>query len=232
MSACEKCSARPRHRSSGDKMSRGVLLIISGSVAAANGAGLCRLLKDASGLLVTVVLSENAKRFVTRDALLCLGQAEEVLHRGACDQGRPTHIRLAEDSIGALVYPASAGFIGKIANGLALDLASTSLLACTGKPVLVVPSMNAAMWANPMVQRNLRLLSHSGLVICQTDEGLAPSVDKIAELFLQMIKPRSGFNAKGKTETDDRRKGDGASGGFRSQKEELQKSSGGAPFRL
>ncbi|HAQ36183.1 MAG TPA: bifunctional phosphopantothenoylcysteine decarboxylase/phosphopantothenate synthase, partial [Alphaproteobacteria bacterium] len=58
--------------------------------------------------------------------------------------------------------PATADLIGKLAGGLANDLASTTLLA-TDKPVLLAPAMNVRMWQHPAVQRNIQTLQQDGV---------------------------------------------------------------------
>ena len=169
-------------------MSRdGILMIVSGSVEAANAPGLSWLLKEALNLPISIVLTDSARRFVTCDALLLLGKADEVLTGYTIERGYPTHIRLAQESLAVLVYPASAGFIGKAANGLALDLASTCLLALIDKPVMFVPSMNESMWKNPLVARNVQMLQTVGITICSTETGISPSVETIRLRFLQLL---------------------------------------------
>jgi phosphopantothenoylcysteine decarboxylase/phosphopantothenate--cysteine ligase len=69
-----------------------------------------------------------------------------------------------------LVAPATADLIGKVANGLANDLASTALLA-TDKPVMMAPAMNVRMWEHPAVQRNLATLRGDGVYFIGPDEG-------------------------------------------------------------
>ena len=81
------------------------------------------------------------------------------------------HISLAENADLFVVAPATANVIGKLANGLADDLLSTSVLATTA-PVLVCPAMNVNMWEHPIVKRNIELLRSNGYVIVEPDEGM------------------------------------------------------------
>tara|TARA_Y100000310_G_scaffold343862_1_gene453547 strand:+ start:2255 stop:3448 length:1194 start_codon:yes stop_codon:yes gene_type:complete len=81
------------------------------------------------------------------------------------------HISLAENADLFVVAPATANVIGKLANGLADDLLSTSVLA-TKAPVLVCPAMNVNMWGHPIVQKNIARLKASGYLIVEPDEGM------------------------------------------------------------
>jgi len=99
----------------------------------------------------------------------------------------PNHIWMAMQTVAILVYPASAGFIGKMANGLAIDVASTTLLAAYGIPTMVAPSMNPQMWKNPLVQRNIKTLEENGLRIAHTDDGIAPAVDSLCRDFMDFL---------------------------------------------
>ena len=69
-----------------------------------------------------------------------------------------------------VVAPATADLIGKCANGLANDLASTTLLA-TDKPVLMAPAMNVRMWQHPAVRRNVETLKTDGVEFAGPEEG-------------------------------------------------------------
>jgi phosphopantothenoylcysteine decarboxylase/phosphopantothenate--cysteine ligase len=80
------------------------------------------------------------------------------------------HIELSRSADLVLVAPATADLIGKVANGLANDLASTALLA-TDKPVLMAPAMNVRMWEHPAVQRNLATLREDGVHFIGPDSG-------------------------------------------------------------
>ncbi|MFI2801187.1 flavoprotein [Bacillus cereus] len=72
-----------------------------------------------------------------------------------------SHINLARWADLFIVIPATANIIGKVANGIADDLLSTTLLAAKS-PVFFVPSMNRDMWSKPSVQRNIRTLDKDG----------------------------------------------------------------------
>src|SRR5262249_24238185 len=135
-----------------------VLLGITGGIAAYKTPELVRLLTK-EGALVTVILTRNARRFVTRDALRAVTQGpvlthlfeSEALGNGPWFPGSPlsprgmAHIGMAREADLFLVAPATANLLAKLAHGAADDLLSTALLA-TRSPVLLAPAMNVAMW--------------------------------------------------------------------------------------
>ena len=69
--------------------------------------------------------------------------------------------------ISPLIAPASADILAKMANGIADDMLSSTLLACTGKPILLAPAMNTHMYENPATQRNLLTLQNDGCRIIE-----------------------------------------------------------------
>ena len=69
------------------------------------------------------------------------------------------HIQLADWADCVLVAPATADIIAKAANGICDDLLSTTLCTCWEKKVLLAPAMNTQMWANPIVQKNMKILT-------------------------------------------------------------------------
>jgi phosphopantothenoylcysteine decarboxylase/phosphopantothenate--cysteine ligase len=80
------------------------------------------------------------------------------------------HIELSRAADLVVVAPATADLMGKMAAGLANDLASTLLMA-TDKRVLIVPAMNVRMWEHAATQRNLAVLTGDGVLVCGPDEG-------------------------------------------------------------
>ena len=151
-------------------MSKRILLIIGGGIAAYKSLELIRRLKE-SGLGVRVVMSEAAQRFVTPLAAGAL--AGERVFTDLFDQAQEFdvgHIRLARECDLVVVAPATADLMAKAAHGLANDLASAVLLA-TDKPVLMAPAMNPHMWAHPATRRNLAALHSDGLRFVGPDEG-------------------------------------------------------------
>src|SRR5262245_31202412 len=151
-------------------MSKRVLIIIGGGIAAYKGLELIRRLKE-SGLAVRVVMTEAAQQFVTPLAAGAI--AGERVFTDLFDQAQEFdvgHIRLARECDLVVVAPATADLMAKRANGLADDLASAVLLA-TDKPVLMAPAMNPHMWANAATQRNLATLRSDGLAFVGPNKG-------------------------------------------------------------
>jgi phosphopantothenoylcysteine decarboxylase/phosphopantothenate--cysteine ligase len=97
------------------------------------------------------------------------------------------HIDTARWADAILIAPASAHFIGKMANGLADDLLSTEILAFQG-PVLVAPAMNPAMFAHPAVQENIRKLNSYGIRWVGPTQGMTACGE---EGLGRMIEPDS-----------------------------------------
>lgn len=151
-------------------MSKRVLLVIGGGIAAYKSLDLIRRLKE-TGAAVRVVMTEAAQRFVTPLAAGAL--VGERVFTDLFDQAQEFdvgHIRLARECDLIVVAPATADLMAKAANGLANDLASAVLLA-TDKPVLMAPAMNPRMWANAATQRNFARLQADGLSFVGPNEG-------------------------------------------------------------
>ena len=139
-----------------------ILLIIAGGIAAYKSLDLIRRLRE-RGAVVIPVMTRAAEEFITQLAVGALAarkvHADLFSREDEIDVG---HIRLARDCDLVLVAPATADLMGKMANGLANDLASTLLLA-TEQPVLMAPAMNPKMWSNPAVSRNASQLLIDGV---------------------------------------------------------------------
>ena len=151
-------------------MSKRVLLIIGGGIAAYKSLDLIRRLKE-TGVSVRVVMTEAAQRFVTPLAAGAL--VGERVFTDLFDQTQEFdvgHIRLARECDLIIVAPATADLMAKAAQGLANDLASAVLLA-TDKPVLFAPAMNPHMWANAATQRNLARLQADNRRFIGPNEG-------------------------------------------------------------
>jgi len=154
-------------------MSKKILLIITGSIAAYKSMDLIRLLKK-SGYQVTPVLTKAGAEFVT--PLLVSSVANHKAHTDlfAIDEEKGmAHINLSRENDLILVAPASADIIAKMANGVADDLASNILLAAN-KPVIIAPAMNEKMWLNKSNQKNLDILRQNAVKI------LTPKTDILA----------------------------------------------------
>ena len=142
---------------------RKILLLIGGGIAAYKALELVRLIRKA-GAEVRAVLTASGAEFVTPLSLASLtGHPVHQALFSPDDETAMGHIELSRWADLVVVAPATAGLIAKAANGLADDLASTTLLA-TDKRVLLAPAMNVRMWLHPAVQANVaRLKGFEGL---------------------------------------------------------------------
>jgi phosphopantothenoylcysteine decarboxylase/phosphopantothenate--cysteine ligase len=147
-----------------------VLLVIGGGVAAFKSLELIRRLRE-RGAAVQVVLTPAAERFVTplSAAALSAAPVRQDLF-SLTEEAEMGHIELSRSADLIVVAPATADLLAKMANGLANDLASTTLLA-TDKPVLVAPAMNVRMWTHAATQRNVKRLRQDGIGFVGPDEG-------------------------------------------------------------
>ncbi|WP_420470087.1 bifunctional phosphopantothenoylcysteine decarboxylase/phosphopantothenate--cysteine ligase CoaBC [Brevundimonas sp. FT23042] len=153
---------------------RKVLLIVGGGIAAYKALELVRLLKK-SGAEVMSLLTPAGAEFVTPMSLAALtGHPVRQALFMPEDETAMGHIELSRWADLVVVAPATAGLIAKAANGLADDLASTTLLA-TDKKVLLAPAMNVRMWLHPAVQANVARLKgfdgFHGVAVVGPDEG-------------------------------------------------------------
>ncbi len=146
-----------------------ILLIITGSIAAYKSLELIRLLTK-SGCTVEGVLTRGGAQFITPLSVSTLTGKKAHKEMWDADAHEMNHIELSRRSDLIVVAPATADFIGKIAQGLADDLASSVLLA-RNKPVMIAPSMNVEMWENAAFQRNLSQIKEDGVAVIppQTD---------------------------------------------------------------
>jgi phosphopantothenoylcysteine decarboxylase/phosphopantothenate--cysteine ligase len=147
-----------------------ILLIVGGGIAAYKALELTRLARKA-GIAVRPILTRAGAQFVTPLSLSAL--AEDRVYSelfDLTDEAEMGHIELSRSADLVVVAPATADLMAKAANGLAGDLASTTLLA-TDKPVLMAPAMNVRMWEHPATQRNLRQLQADGVLFVGPDEG-------------------------------------------------------------
>ena len=147
-----------------------VLLIISGGIAAYKSLELIRIMKK-TGLTVRCILTKGGAEFVTPLAVSSL--SENKVYKdlfSLTDEAELGHIRLSRETDLIVIAPASADLLAKMAQGIADDLASTTLLA-TNKPVMAVPAMNVRMWENAATQENLNTLHKRGIKIIGPDEG-------------------------------------------------------------
>ena len=150
--------------------SKHVAFYITGGIAAYKAAYCVREFVK-HGYEVRCAMTKNAAEFVSPLTFetLCKNKVVSDLFDQNNDS-QVAHIDLADWTDLAVVVPATADVIGKMANGIADDAVSTSLLA-TAAPVFVVPAMNEKMLTNPAVKRNLKRLKEDGIEIIEPDYG-------------------------------------------------------------
>jgi phosphopantothenoylcysteine decarboxylase / phosphopantothenate---cysteine ligase len=153
----------------GDKQ-QSVVVGVTGGIACYKAAELVRLLVKA-GFRVQVVMSRGAMEFVAPLTFQTLsGNPVATETFNLTQESQIGHIQLADSADLFVIAPATANFIGKMANGVADDLLTTVILA-TRAPVLVAPAMNIHMYENPIVQENLRRLRRVGYHLMEPAEG-------------------------------------------------------------
>ena len=145
-----------------------VLLGVTGGVAAYKSAHLARLL-GISGVDVTTVMTESATRFVGPDTLAAL--TGNPVHTSLWERpGEVLHVRLAQEADVAVVAPATANVMAKLAHGLADDLLTSTLLEFTG-PLMIAPAMHSGMWEHPATRANVEMLAGRGARLVGPVEG-------------------------------------------------------------
>ncbi len=153
---------------------RTILVGITGGIAVYKIANLVRLYKK-RGWNVIVVMTENATKFVSPLTFETLTENSVVLDTFKRVTGYETnmeHINLPDITDVFVCAPATANILGKMANGIADDILSTTFLSLKkNTPKLICPAMNVKMWENPATQRNITLLKDFGYDVLEPDTG-------------------------------------------------------------
>lgn len=170
-----------------------ILLGITGGIAAYKTANLASMLAKLHAD-VHVIMTKNAQQFIAPvvfEALTGYKVIDDVFDR---DSGyHVAHIAMAQEADVVMIAPASANMIAKLANGIADDMLSTTMLAVTA-PVYVVPAMNTHMYEHPATQANMEKLRTygyhviepaSGYLACgDTGKGKMPKEEELLEYLL------------------------------------------------
>lgn len=153
-----------------------VILGVTGSIAAYKIANLTSMLVKQHAD-VYVLMTQNATNFIhpiTFETLTNHKTLVDTFDRNF--NYNIEHVSLAKKADVVLVAPASANVIGKLANGIADDMLTTTVMACNCKK-LISPAMNTQMFENPIVQDNLKKLEHYGMTVIQPEVGLLACKD-------------------------------------------------------
>lgn len=152
------------------KRKANILFQLTGSIACYKACGVVsRLVQD--GHEVKTVCSRNALNFIGKSTL------EGLTHHAVYtdtfeDRTALEHVNLTKWLDLAIICPATANIVNKLAAGIADDYISTVFLACDfRKPYLIAPAMNANMWAHPATKRSVKTLGGWGVKVLGTGRG-------------------------------------------------------------
>lgn len=185
---------------------KNVVVAVTGSIAAYKIANLCSMLKKLN-CNINVLMTKNATNFINPITFETLTENKCLIDTFDRDfEYSVEHVSLAKKADVVLVAPASANVIGKIAQGIADDMLTTTVMACPCKKI-IAPAMNTNMYRNPIVQDNLKKLKSyemevitpdTGLLACgDIGEGKMPSEQVLLEYILKEIaydKDMEGLN--------------------------------------
>ena len=149
-----------------------VLLGVSASISAYKAADIISRLKKQQ-IDVEVIMTEHSTKIIPPLTLQVL--SKETVHTDVMYEHNPSdinHIDVVKRADLFLVAPATANIIGKMANGIADDMLSTTALAVHDIPKFIAPAMNTYMYTNPAMQRNLIQLEEDGYKIIEPKESL------------------------------------------------------------
>ena len=149
---------------------KNILLCVSGGIAVYKAVALVSKLTQA-GANVKVIMTASAREFVTPLSFQVMSKNDVFYDTfDEKDTSVIAHIDLADWADLVIIAPATASVIGKLANGIADDMLTTTLLATTA-PVWVAPAMNVHMYDHPAVKRNIAQLAEDGCSFIEPSEG-------------------------------------------------------------
>lgn len=177
-----------------------IVIGITGGIAAYKACGIVSYLKK-MGANVDVIMTKNATEFITPLTLETLSNNKVIVDMfDIPDYIDVKHISLARKANLFLIVPATANIIGKIANGIADDMLSTTIMA-TKAPVILAPAMNNGMYENKIVQSNIKKLKQYGYyfiepsvghLACGYDtKGKLPKTEEIIEYVETLVKEKN-----------------------------------------
>ena len=173
-----------------------VLLGVTGSIAAYKIASLASMLVKLNAD-VHVIMTKNAEQFispVTFETLTGNKVIDDTFERNS--GYHVAHIAMAAEADIVMIAPATANVIAKLAHGIADDMLTSTMLACTA-PILLSPAMNTHMYDNPVTQENMRKLESLGYQLIEpaaghlacgdTGKGKMPEPEMLLDCILQEI---------------------------------------------
>lgn len=177
---------------------RNILLCVTGGIAVYKAVALVSKLTQA-GFTVKVIMTASAQKFVNPLSFQVMSKNDVFFDTfDEKNSAVIAHIDLADWADLILVAPATANVIGKLANGIADDMVTTTLLAATA-PVWIAPAMNVHMYDHPAVKRNIIQLHADGYRFIEPSEGYLAcgyvgkgrleEPEKITELVKQHFQP-------------------------------------------
>lgn len=182
-----------------------IVLGVTGGIAVYKAVDVVSRLKKL-GADIKVIMTESAEEFVTPLTFQTMSQNYVVSDMfGEIKSWDVEHISLAKDADLFLIAPATANIIGKVANGIADDMLSTTIMATTSK-VIFAPAMNTNMYRNPLFKENMDKLSEmgygfiepaSGRLACgDHGEGKLEDPEKIVEAVVGHFSRKKGLLGK------------------------------------
>ena len=152
-------------------MSRNVVVGVTGGIACYKAADVVSRLKK-EDTEVDVIMTKNACEFVDPLTFRTLSKNPVVTSTFAAPEAwKVGHVALAQKADVFLIAPATANVIGKVANGIADDMLTTTIMASRAK-IVFAPAMNVNMYENPIVQENIARLKKLGYIFIEPDSGM------------------------------------------------------------
>ncbi|MGN1116636.1 MAG: bifunctional phosphopantothenoylcysteine decarboxylase/phosphopantothenate--cysteine ligase CoaBC [Candidatus Ornithomonoglobus sp.] len=182
-----------------------IVLGVTGSIAAYKTANLARMIKKLHGN-VHVLMTQNATNFINPYTFETLTQNKCLIDTfDRSFQYSVEHVAIAKQADVVMIAPASANVIGKIANGIADDMLTTTVMACPCKKI-ISPAMNHNMFHNPIVQDNIEKLKRFGYEIVEPENGMLangdmgdgrmPDEDVLLEYILKEVYHKKDLSGK------------------------------------
>ncbi|NMA83661.1 MAG: bifunctional phosphopantothenoylcysteine decarboxylase/phosphopantothenate--cysteine ligase CoaBC [Epulopiscium sp.] len=151
-------------------MGKYIIVGVTGGIAAYKALDVVSGLRK-KGIEMNVILTKNASEFVSPLSFQAISNNYVITDTFQEPKNWDVeHISLAKKASLILVAPATANIIGKVANGIADDMLSTTIMAATC-PIVFAPAMNTNMYANPIVQKNIEFLKSQEYYFIEPDSG-------------------------------------------------------------